>query len=83
MFIGLTSDSADDAIAYIRAMSIPWPTGYGAASTWSALGACGPTLFVIDSAGRVAWTDGGERWFHRTSGLRDRLDRAIADCLPR
>jgi hypothetical protein len=81
VWVGLTADSEREATTFVRDTNISWPNGYGASKTWAALGVCGPTLFVIDATGRVAWTDVGDRWYHRTDGLRERLDRAIADCL--
>lgn len=76
MFIGLVAEGEEakaDTQAFIDRFQIPWPTGYGAHATMSALGvAVFPTTLVIGADGRVAWN-------HELSGdLEHAIDKALA-----
>ncbi len=58
-FIGLTGESSEalpQTKAFIERLSVPWPTGYGAAETIAALKATVvPTLLIVGKNGTIFW----------------------------
>ena len=74
-WIGVTPEGPqeiENVLQYISDLHIPWPIGYGAQETFKAFGVrLMPAVFVIDRAGRIAWT----------SSMRGTLDAAIERAL--
>lgn len=80
MWIGLTPEGPDEienVMQFASDLNIPWPIGYGAEQTFKAFGVqLIPALYVIDRAGRIAWTgDHGP-------AFEEALRRALADERP-
>ena len=59
VFIGLTADgltAINDIRAHVVQLKIPWPNGYGAGATITALGVQSlPTRLLIGRNGRIVW----------------------------
>ena len=74
-WIGVTPENPqeiEDILQYVSDLHIPWPIGYGAQATFDAFGVdMIPRVFVIDRAGRIAWS----------SRMRGTLDAAIEGAL--
>jgi thiol-disulfide isomerase/thioredoxin len=75
VFIGLTADTGKDTLEmkqFLKLAKIPWPCGYGAGDTWTALGVEGiPQVWVVGADGRIRWNFDSE----------GSLDAAIEDAL--
>ena len=65
VFVGLTSEGQDPqsislSQKYVRQMKIPWPNGYGAIKTLSALNVEAiPQLWIVDRQNRIAFHEVG------------------------
>jgi thiol-disulfide isomerase/thioredoxin len=94
-FISLTDMSQDAVEAFVGHFDIPWSSGYGtpkeSIDAFRALRASvlepdrqiAPTLYVLDSKGRVLWTDDAGRFRHEkvddlVNQLAAQLDAALA-----
>lgn len=75
-FVGLTLSSEQFTEDYVKVNQVPWPTGYEAEETMSALVGVSATLFVVVD-GHVVWHDGSARFQHRITDLTERLSSAI------
>lgn len=75
-FVGLTLSNKELAKEYVKVNHVPWPTGYEAEETMSALVGVSATLFVVVD-GHVVWHDSSARFQHRIGNLADRLSSAI------
>ena len=76
VFIGLTDEGEafkTKSEEFLQRNGVPWPSGYGAAETFAALGVRQyPTVFVIGADGKIAWNDEQE------TPLEDAIDAALA-----
>ena len=82
VFVGLTSEGADSKTIklssdYVRSLKIPWPNGYAATKTLTALEVDGiPQLWVVDRQNRIVFHEIG----FSESSIRD-MDAAIQKAL--
>lgn len=70
IFVGLNSADEKTTAAFISGSGMPWPNGYGAGDTIGKLVGAAPTLFVVDTTGRIVWHDSRSRFRHdQVAGL--------------
>jgi thiol-disulfide isomerase/thioredoxin len=85
IFVGLNPADEKTTAAFMEGSGISWPNGYGAAETIEKLVGAAPTLFVVDSTGRIAWHDSRSRYRHDQAAALPQLRvvlRAVLEGLP-
>ena len=77
-FVGLTLADQAGAESFVSEHGIACPVGYGADETIGKLAGTAPTIFVVDSEGRVAWHDSRARYTHDDIAGLPQLRAALA-----